>query len=884
MEKYQKKKYKVSICAIIKDELPYLLEWIAYHRVIGVDNFYIYDNGSTDGSTELLKRLDKLDVIDYIYWPRQGNQNSQVFAYWNAVHRAKEQTDWIAFIDADEFILPHQHPDIHSFLSNYNDVGGIAINWKLFGSSGNRYKLNGLLLERFSKCAEPNFHTHLLYKTIARINLIKGVSVHNCSYVRDDCKYVYPDRTPVQLKGKVNHHINHSIIQINHYFTKSLEEWTLKRLRGMADQAPEKVRPECSFDMHDRNETEDLSILKYLEETKKEIRNLVTLADLSSIEAQTQETRNKYEKSLIQQRKDILSLTSVEELKNANKLKHQGKLKEAIAAYNFALKLNPNSALSYYKLGGALIETNQIQEAASCYRFASSLNPDSAWFCHNLGKVLVRLGVLDEGIENHRKAISINPDYYEFHYNLGLALIKKETFNEAIISLKKAVELNPKFAYSYQSIANVLSKIEKWDEAIIFYQKAFDLKPQLLDKNLGSFALALQKKGLFSQLIALYRQLIEINPERAMELPIIFPNNLGELANNISYSESTNHKISYIDIPLQNQTQIKPTITIHPTIHPNFTAPQPSAKNFVVLISKGRVWTNDSWGVVVTNSEDEILTKRMFREPDITDLRPIKNLPPILNLEGMAVFLSSRWGDNYYHWMFDVISRLELILKSGINLSFVDKFIVNSYQKKFQREVLEFLGIPQTKIVESYQHHQIRADRLVVPSLPLAVPSKWNCEFLRRELMPLKEEVELAEYPERIYISRQDSNVRCVINETEVIEFLGTLGFKTVNFSSISVTEQVSLLANVKVLVAVHGAALTNIVFCKSGTKVIELFGPDAVRNSYYTIANHCNLEHYYMIGESSSSRHDLPPNRDLDIIINVDLLSKLLQLAGVIH
>ncbi|MGD1808727.1 glycosyltransferase 61 family protein [Dapis sp. BLCC M126] len=575
-------------------------------------------------------------------------------------------------------------------------------------------------------------------------------------------------------------------------------------------------------------------------------------------------------------------MPSSQELKNANKLMRLGKLDRAIAGYNRAIKFNPYLAWSYYYLGEVLVKKGQLQEAVNIYYYALSFNSNLAWCCHSLGVTLCKIEQLEQGIEYLRKAISIDPTFYEFHYSLGWALIQQNTFDKAISCLKKSIELNPKFAYSYKSLGDVLLKTKKWGEATIFFEKAFELKPQLLDKDLSSFVLALQKQGLFDKLIALYHQVIEINPERATELPIIFLKNLGELTDNITYSESRNHKISYIDIPLQNQSQVKQTTTIHQTIHPQFITPQANAKNFVVIVPQGIVWHNDSWGVVVTNSENEILIKRMFRKPNITDLASTKNLPPILNLDGIVVFLSSRWGYNYYHWMFDVISRLELLLNSGLDLNYVDKFIVNSYQKQFQKEILNILGIPQTKIIESDRYHHIKSDRLIVPSLPLAVPLKWNCEFLKRKLMPLKDIVKSGEHPERIYISRQDSEVRRLVNEDEVIAFLSILGFKTVSFSSLSVAEQVSLLANVKVVITVHGAGLTNIVFCQPGTKIIELFGPDIVRNCYYIIANHCNLEHYYMIGESSSTRHDLPKNRGLDVVINLDLLSQLMKLAGI--
>ncbi|MEB3343440.1 tetratricopeptide repeat protein [Okeania sp.] len=558
---------------------------------------------------------------------------------------------------------------------------------------------------------------------------------------------------------------------------------------------------------------------------------------------------NNQQGTWLKNNRQMISVTSAEEMKNGNRLMRNGKFEEAIAAYQFALKLNPYSPWSYYYLGNAFFKLSKFEQAIETYKSALKLNPNVAWF----------------------------------NYDLGLAFYEKGNVKKALIFFQKAVELSPEFASGYKHLGDCFLKKGKLSEAVKSYQTAFQLKPNLLVKYYSSLAKALRRQGLIEEAIALYCKIAEQNPEEYPNIPVVLSKDIGKFLELPNNNQNEKYRVSYTQINFSNPNYFNPSLTVDKNIHQNFCIKTSHyVNNFLMLVPKGRVWSNDSWGVVVTDSEDEILTKRMFRKPDIIDLMSTKNLPPALNLDGTAVFLSSRWGYNYYHWIFDVISRLELLFKGGIDLGYVDKFIVNSYQQRFQKEILTFLGIPQEKVIESYQNHHIIADKLVVPSLPLAAPSKWNCDFIRRELMPLKNQVKSTKYQERIYISRKDSDVRRLVNEDRVIEFLSTLGFQTVVLSSTSVAEQVSLFANAKVIVAVHGAALTNIVFCQSGTKIIELFGPDALRNCYYITANHCNLEHYYMIGESSRSRQDLPKNRDLDVVINIDLLSKLLQVAKV--
>ncbi|MGB3239644.1 MAG: tetratricopeptide repeat protein [Geitlerinemataceae cyanobacterium] len=285
----RKKEYEVVVCTTFKNEAPYLLEWIAYHRVIGVDHFILYDNDSTDRTPEIFQYLEKAGIITYISWPNNPIiEDNQLSAYKDAYLRLVGQCKWAAFIDADEFILPHKHRNIKDFLIEYENqpVSGIAINWKLFGSSGHLLKTEGLLMERFTKCAAPQFLFNRRFKTIAKVDKIQEIiTVHSCKFF--DGVHIYPDGTLVPKSvSKKNPYINQDTIQINHYFAKSKAEWDLKRSRGRATRNinnPEKIRPEKSFEIHDRNEDEDLKILDFLEKTKREIAFLTQVSGLEDI-------------------------------------------------------------------------------------------------------------------------------------------------------------------------------------------------------------------------------------------------------------------------------------------------------------------------------------------------------------------------------------------------------------------------------------------------------------------------------------------------------------------------------------------------------------------------------------------------------------------------
>jgi tetratricopeptide (TPR) repeat protein len=276
------KKYNLVVVATFKNEAPYILEWIAYYLALKVDHFYIYNNDSTDETPEILESLDRAGIITYIDWPSKPNRDNQTCAYRDAWFRLRGKCEWLAILDGDEFIVPHQHDDLQSFLSDYEDVDGIAINWKFFGSSGLIERSNDLVIERFKKCAIPNYQGHRTIKSISRVDSIKSVGIHSCKFL-SKCIFVSPNKIRLKSGQPKQKYINHDIIQVNHYFTKSKVEWELKKSRGKANyelQDAERIRNDRFFDKNDRNEQEDLTIINFLEKTKQNIQYLQKVTGL----------------------------------------------------------------------------------------------------------------------------------------------------------------------------------------------------------------------------------------------------------------------------------------------------------------------------------------------------------------------------------------------------------------------------------------------------------------------------------------------------------------------------------------------------------------------------------------------------------------------------
>lgn len=355
------------------------------------------------------------------------------------------------------------------------------------------------------------------------------------------------------------------------------------------------------------------------------------------------------------------------------------------------------------------------------------------------------------------------------------------------------------------------------------------------------------------------------------------------------------------------QTQLGSYKEIHPAHHFHPTAPITPDKTisahfaelkhnlppaFVAEIPDGRIWGNNGSIIspddgLITDISTEFTTEHSKFIPDRNKhsiFRQFK-LPPVTHIPETVAALSVSYGDVYYHWMLDLLPRIELLRRNNIDLNQIDKFVVNATTAKFQKETLALLGIPETKIITSQTNSplHIKADKLIVPSLPRqrggSMP-KWACEFLRNELLT-RANPNKNNQQERIYISRGDAQHRRVKNEANLINYLNRLGFKSVTLNAMSVVEQAQLFSQAKVIVAPHGAGLTNIVFCNPQTKIVEFFSPNYIHPGYWRLSNQVGLEYYSLLGETQSLSPQTRPKTD-NITLNLDNLANLLKQANI--
>lgn len=264
----------ITVCAIVKDEARYLIEWVAYYRLLGFDRIVLYSNDSSDETDPLLDAMAAAGLIDHRRWPSRPGQPPQQSAYADAV--AQCATRWILFVDADEFLHLAQDRSIGEFLARFDaDVSAVAISWRLFGSNGHSDYDNALVVERFTRAAPVDHHLNRHVKTMAVAAAVdRLLGVH--AVALKGGRYVMANGMDTVLQRDAFAKPKYRFAQINHYVVKSRVEFEAKKRRGIATLAPEErsestLRDQVFFDYHDRNDEEDRAILTRLAELKAEV-------------------------------------------------------------------------------------------------------------------------------------------------------------------------------------------------------------------------------------------------------------------------------------------------------------------------------------------------------------------------------------------------------------------------------------------------------------------------------------------------------------------------------------------------------------------------------------------------------------------------------------
>lgn len=256
----------MNICAIFRNETLYLREWIEFHRLVGVEKFYLYQNRSEDDWRPVLQPYIDSGMVELTDWPYMPP--CQVQAYQDCIDKHHGQDEWIAFIDCDEFLWSPRYNTLTETLAPLPaEWGAVGVNWMCFGSDGRAAWEDMPVLERFvwRPVEQSSFNRHI--KSIVRMNQ----DVHHSG----DPHFFHVEHGTFNEDGDpityAESHQKSQILRINHYPTKSRQEWLTRNQTGKPD-TPNFVGLEEIYNVFQTQDVEDREIQRYLPALKERLK------------------------------------------------------------------------------------------------------------------------------------------------------------------------------------------------------------------------------------------------------------------------------------------------------------------------------------------------------------------------------------------------------------------------------------------------------------------------------------------------------------------------------------------------------------------------------------------------------------------------------------
>ena len=290
-----------TIVTTMKNEGPFILEWIAYHRMIGIDNFLVYTNDCTDGTDDLLKTLQDKGIVQHRDNPYRKTKLPPQHAALQAAEKEQviQKADWLICMDVDEYInIKCGDGRLADLWEAARDANMIALTWRLFGNSDIHHFDDRPIIEQFTRSA-PELarkpHQAWGFKTLFQnIGIFKKLGVHRPKGLKpqlwENIRWINGSGAPMPKTmfrngwRSTSATYGYDLVQLNHYAVRSAESFLVKRDRGRVNHVDRDQGLSYWFRMNN-NAEEETSIQRMIPALRVEYDALLADPEIAAAHA-----------------------------------------------------------------------------------------------------------------------------------------------------------------------------------------------------------------------------------------------------------------------------------------------------------------------------------------------------------------------------------------------------------------------------------------------------------------------------------------------------------------------------------------------------------------------------------------------------------------------
>ncbi len=259
-----------ALCCIVRDESPFLREWLTFHALAGVEHFYVYDNMSEIPVRDTLAGFADAKRVTVRRLSGKAMQNA---AYQNCLDDFGPACNWMGFIDLDEFLCPVCDADLRVLLTEFEEYAGLAVPWTLFSSGGHLGRPAGPVIKNYTQRLPLEQHAHAIHiKSVIRPARTRAVLTPHTFQLAPGEVCVNEDHFPVPPAAPFTFS-RQKKVRLNHYFYRSQQDYEEKMARGRADIGDAGRRTlDPFYAQAGAHVEEDTAVLRFLPALEKSLR------------------------------------------------------------------------------------------------------------------------------------------------------------------------------------------------------------------------------------------------------------------------------------------------------------------------------------------------------------------------------------------------------------------------------------------------------------------------------------------------------------------------------------------------------------------------------------------------------------------------------------